>query len=250
MLLEKSWTEFSKESLYDVIITFDKIRRKASRAVKRVVGDAVEDEAERQTDRQVSKARSQAQRQIDESADARVTAMKGMKVSKKISGELITDFSKFKASWEKKAKNPAQSVFHFLIAALNYSKEKEIGGSMATVILSKKHNTKDPSSPSGLKLGPTNRRLLNHMSEDPNIAKSYLGANYKEDYKFNEKKLVMGLIASEVDDKYTNVVIQSGGKDFPTPVSLARNKDGQWKITEFSSIATGCRKPASVEDDF
>ena len=51
-------------------------------------------------------------------------------------------------------------------------------------------------------------------------------------------------------DKVVKAIIQSTGKDFPTPVTLAKNKHGQWKVTEFSSIATGCKKPASEEDDF
>ena len=60
----------------------------------------------------------------------------------------------------------------------------------------------------------------------------------------------MALLTVDTDEKYSKLFIQSGGKDLPTPVALAKNKDGQWKITEFSSIATGCRKPATVEDDF
>ncbi|MFW9923548.1 MAG: DUF6935 domain-containing protein [Candidatus Thorarchaeota archaeon] len=230
---------------------FDKIRRSASRAVKRAVGDAVEDEAERQVDRQVDKARSKVQSDIDESVDKTVSsATKGMKVQKKITGSLITDFDKFKQSWEKKATEPEESVFHFLMAAYNYCKDPKIGEPMVTLILSKKHNQEDPSSPSGLRLGPTNKGLMNHMREDINIAKSYLGGNYKDDYKFDEKKLAMDLLVVKDEGKYANVIIQSGGKDNPTPVTLAKNKDNQWKITEFSSIATGCRKPSSKEDDF
>lgn len=225
---------------------FDKIRRSASRAVKKAIGDAVEDEVEKEANKQVDKVRNQAQEQIDESAKA----TKGMKIQKKITGSLITDFDKFKQSWEKNATEPEQSVFHFLIAAYNYCKDPKIGEPMVTLILSKQHNQEDPSSPSGLRLGPTNKGLLNHMREDINIAKSYLGGNYKDDYKFDEKKLVMDLLVVKDEGKYANVIIQSGGKDNPTPVALAKNKNNEWKITEFSSIATGCRKPSSKADDF
>lgn len=229
---------------------FDRLRKKATRAVKRAAGDAVEDEAEKQTKKQIDKHRSAAQDEYDKSAEHSFRGMKEQK--KKISGGMITDFKKFKASWEKNASDPAQSIFHFLIAAYNYSvKDKAIGDAMATVILSKKHNLDDPSSPSGLKLGPTNKTLLKYMRNDTNIVKSYLGAEYKEDYKFNESKPKMAFLGFVPEgEKRLKAIIQSTGKDFPTPVGLAKNKHGQWKITEFSSIATGCKKPASKEDDF
>lgn len=229
---------------------FDRLRKKATRAVKRAAGDAVEDEAEKQTKKQIDKHRSAAQGEYDKSVEHSFRGMKEQK--KKISGEMITDFKKFKASWEKNASDPAQSIFHFLVAAYNYSvKDKAIGDAMATVILSKKHNIDDPSSPSGLKLGPTNKTLLKYMRNDPNIVKSYLGAEYKEDYKFNESKPKMAFLGFVPEgEKRLKAIIQSTGKDFPTPVGLAKNKHGQWKITEFSSIATGCKKPASEEDDF
>ena len=223
---------------------FDRLRRKATRAVKRAAGDAVEDEAEKQAHKQIDKHRSAVK---DEHS------FRGMKEQKKkVSGEMITDFKKFKTSWEKNASDPAQSIFHFLVAAYNFSvKDKAIGDAMATVILSKKHNLEDPSTPSGLKLGPTNKTLLKYMRADPNIIKSYLGAEYKEDYKFNESKPKMTFLGYVPEgEKRLKAIIQSTGKDFPTPVGLAKNKHGQWKITEFSSIATGCKKPASEEDDF
>jgi hypothetical protein len=226
---------------------FDKIRRKAKRAIKKAVGDTVEDEVDRQVSRKTREVKRQYQQQIDEAVD---DAYKGMKVSKKVKGKMITNFKAFQKSWEKSADDPSDSVFHFLMAIYNYCKDPAKGEPMTTVVLSKKHNQKSSGSPSGLKLGPTNRRLLNHMREDNNIIKSYLGASYKEDYKFDEKNLEMSLVTKEIDDEYATVVIQSGGKDLPTPVALAKNKNNQWKIVEFSSIATGCRKPASVEGDF
>ncbi|HUT81800.1 MAG TPA: hypothetical protein VMZ29_11410 [Candidatus Bathyarchaeia archaeon] len=237
---------------------FDKIKR----AVKRGVSNAVDDEVDRQVDRQVDKATYKVQSEIDESVDGvvdksyegvRTSAMRSAKMtkSKTITGSIITDFKKFNDAWEKNAGDPAQSVFYFAIAAYNYSvKDVDIGDAMATVVLSKKHNEKADFSPSGLKLGPTNRSLFKHMREDPNIAKSYLGANYKNDYKFDEKKLTMLVLTVTSDEKEANVIIQSGGKDFPTPIPLAKNKNGQWKITEFSSFATGVRKASSVEEDF
>ena len=230
---------------------FDKMRRKASRAAKRVTGIAVEDEAERQTEKQISKVRSDYQASIDKTVEQH--AFRGQVTDKrKVKGEMITHFMKFKSAWEKKADDPAESVFFLLIAAYNYcSNDKAIGEAMATVILSKKFNDEDSSSPSGLKFGKTNRYLFEQMRDDEHIAKSYLGADYTKDYKFDADKPNMQFIGVVPEgDKQVKAIIQSSGKDYPTPVTLAKNKFGQWKITEFSSIATGCKIIKSIEEDF
>ena len=70
---------------------FDRIRRKAKRAIKRAVGDAVDDEVDRQVDRQTSKARSKMRSEIDRTVDDSMSkAYAGMKVQKKIKGEMIS----------------------------------------------------------------------------------------------------------------------------------------------------------------
>ncbi|MHA1211423.1 MAG: DUF6935 domain-containing protein, partial [Candidatus Heimdallarchaeota archaeon] len=201
-----------------------------------------------------SKARSSIDHKVDSSVDGlTASAMKGAKSarSKLIKGSMITDFKKFKSAWEKHADDPAQSVFYLVIAALNYSvDDKVLGDAMATIPLAKTHNEKVEFTPSGLKLGPSNRKLFQYMRNDPNIAKSYLGADYTNDYAFNAKKLEMKVLATVIDSGQASVIIQSGGKDNPTPIKLAENKNGQWKVIEFSSLATGVRKPSSVAGDF
>ena len=226
---------------------FDRLRRKATRAVKRAMGDAVDDAVEKESRKVVHKYQSQAE---EEMRKADVAKYKGKKISKKITGTLIADYDAFEKSWKKNASDPVQSVFHFCMAAYNYCKDPDVGEPMTTLILSKKHNLQSSSLPSGYKLGKTNKYLMEHMRENINIAKSYLGGDYQEDYKFDEKKLSMSLITAETDDKHGAVVIQSGGKHYPTPIKIAKNKDGHWKVIEFSSLATGCRPPASAEDDF
>ncbi|MFQ5832078.1 MAG: hypothetical protein ACE5H4_05215 [Candidatus Thorarchaeota archaeon] len=46
------------------------------------------------------------------------------------------------------------------------------------------------------------------------------------------------------------IFIESGGADSPRPVTVARNKHGQWKLTSYGSLCVGVRKPASEVDDF
>jgi len=51
-------------------------------------------------------------------------------------------------------------------------------------------------------------------------------------------------------DKEKKIFIQSGGKDNPTPVSLARNSSRQWKMIEYSSVCTGVKMTVKEEGDF
>lgn len=220
----------------------DWLRRKIRRILRREARSQVRS-AERRVERKV---RDTARKKIKKAID--------YKDAKKISGKMIKNFKKFKESWEKDADDPIQSVFHFLIGAYNYKKDPAVGSPMISLVLSKKHQVKDSNSPTGRRPGPTDSNLIRHMCESPHTVISYLGGTYEKDYKdFNAKKPVMHFLAKEKEDKkgkYVSVIIQSGGKDLPTPVGLAKNKDGQWKIREFSSIATDCRKPKSVEEDF
>lgn len=220
----------------------DWLKRKVKREIKSEVRDQT-----RAVERKV-------ERKVKDEATAKAKKAIKYRASKKITGKMIKSFDKFKESWEKVADDPVQSVFHFLIAAYNYTKDPDKGTAMATTVLSSKHHRKDSSSPSGYRLGKTDGSLMDHMCENPYTVKSYLGGTYEKDYKdFDEKKPVMLFLAKEETDKkgkYTDVLIQSGGKDLPTPVGLAKNKEGQWKVTEFSSIATDCRKPKSEEEDF
>jgi len=50
--------------------------------------------------------------------------------------------------------------------------------------------------------------------------------------------------------KGLKIFIDSGGKDMDTPLQLRQNNDGQWKLTEYSSVCTGVRKTPEEEGDF
>ena len=81
---------------------------------------------------------------------------------------------------------------------------------------------------------------------------SYLGGtpgnHYEPNYahQVTEDKTYKG--GHREADK-AKVFIRSGGKDMPTPVSLAKNNAGFWKLKEFSSIYTGI-KPDHDKGDF
>ncbi len=172
-------------------------------------------------------------------------------MAKKVTKGMITDFKKFKAAWETDAGDPYESIMYYLIAALNIEKDADLADSMMTVVVSKRDCMESSKSPSGLRLGKSARYYIGQFQDDKNIARSYLGANWKDDYSFDMKNLVMTVTRDQkVDDKTRKIFIESGGADSPRPATLARNKHRQWKLTNYGSLCVGVRKPASKVDDF
>ncbi|UCH03532.1 MAG: hypothetical protein JSW05_07995, partial [Candidatus Thorarchaeota archaeon] len=146
-------------------------------------------------------------------------------MARKVTKGMITDFEKFKAAWEKDAGDPYESIMYYLIAALNIEKDTNLADAMMTVVVSKRDCMESSKSPSGLKLGKSARYYSEQFHEDRNIARSYMGANWKDDYSFDKNSLVMTVTREQkVDDKTLKVFIESGGADSPRPATVARNK--------------------------
>jgi hypothetical protein len=173
-------------------------------------------------------------------------------MAKSMTKAMITSFKKFKSAWEKDAKKPEQSIMYYLIAALNAEKDPELADAMMTVVVSKKDCLEDGRSPSGLKLNPHGAGYyLKLLKMNKNIVRSYVGGTNENDYKITKSKLKMTVVRKEEkSEKSVKIFIQSGGKDLPTPVGLKRNRDGLWKLTNYSSICTGVMPSKSEEDDF
>ncbi|MHA1697321.1 MAG: DUF6935 domain-containing protein, partial [Promethearchaeota archaeon] len=127
-------------------------------------------------------------------------------------------------------------------------KDKKLGSQVLAFAFPKNENTKDASSPSGYKLSAAgNEYYLDQFLKDPNIIRSYGGANYKSGYKFDPDNIKITVVKENITGNEAKITIQSGGKDNPTPMTLKRNKLGQWKIFGgFGSMATGVRR---VVDD-
>jgi len=168
----------------------------------------------------------------------------------KVTKKMITSFSKFKSEWEKEAGKPENNIMYYLIAALNIEKDPDLADAMMTVVVSKRDCIEDAGSPSGQKLGRSAKYFVGQFKQNKNIARSYVGGTYKNGYKFNKDNLVMTVTKKQEHGKGLKIFIDSGGKDMDTPVQLQQNNAGQWKLTEFSSIATGVRKTVEEEGDF
>jgi len=163
---------------------------------------------------------------------------------------MITSFSKFKSEWEKDSKKPENSIMYYLIAALNIEKDPKLAEAMMTVVVSKNDCMDYGGSPSGLKLGKSAKYYIGQFKKNANIARSYVGGTNTNKYKFSKNSLTMTVVKKEKQAKGVKIFIQSGGKDLATPVHLRVNSQGQWKLTNYSSICTGVKKTVEEEGDF
>lgn len=173
-------------------------------------------------------------------------------MAKTVEKAMITDFDKFKAAWEKDAGSPYETIMYYIIAALNIENDPKLANAMMTVVVSKKDSVEDGSSPSG-------RMLRRHGSayyigqfvKTGHIARSYVGGTPDNEYQIANNRLVMTVVKEQdKGESEKKIFIQSGGKDMPTPVSLARNSSGQWKLIEYSSVCTGVKRSKSELGDF
>ncbi|MFX1578463.1 MAG: DUF6935 domain-containing protein [Promethearchaeota archaeon] len=168
----------------------------------------------------------------------------------KVTKKMITSFSKFKSGWEADAGKPENTIIYYLIAALNIEKDPQLADAMMTVIVSKNDCIEDEESPSGLKLGRSAKYFIGQFKKNKNIARSYVGGTPKNDYSIDKDKLVMTVTKKQQHGKGLKIFIDSAGKDMDTPLQLQQNNDGQWKLTEYSSVCTGVRKTTAEEGDF
>ncbi len=168
----------------------------------------------------------------------------------KVTKKMITSFSKFKSEWENDADKPENTIMYYLIAALNVEKDPDLADAMMTIVVSKKDTIEDSGSPSGLKLGRSAKYFIGQFKQNKNIARSYVGGTPQNGYKINNDQLTMNVTKKQEHGKGLKIFIDSGGKDMDTPVQLALNSSGQWKLTEYSSICTGVRKTVEEEGDF
>lgn len=213
-----------------------KVASEAKSQVKSEVSEAI--------DREVVNAKDRLQGKLDkweENLYKKVT-----KMDKHITGKIIKDFNTFKSEWSKVAGDPIQSVLFFAIACYNYCLiDKNIGENMATVILASTFLLKNTSSPTGFKVNRAgDGYLLEHMRESPRIIQSYFGGSPENNYTVDPEKLDMHVVGKYEGKTQQGIpeaciTLNSGGKDFDTPLFLRKNNQGQWKMFGFSSLATG-----------
>ncbi len=151
--------------------------------------------------------------------------------------KMITSFSEFKSEWEKDAGSPEESIMYYLIAALNAEEDPKLSEAMMSVVIAEWHCIEDGSFPSGFKLDDIAKNCLGHFRGNKNIARSYIGGTSENNYQIDRGKLTMTVMSEDRDDLgLTTIHIKSGGRDESTALQVAKNKSGQWKLTNYISI--------------
>lgn len=160
--------------------------------------------------------------------------MRGLKVK----------LAKFKKTWESKGKDPIEIVKLFMNAVLAHEKDQKNGGYMVSYLIPKEDCVRDNESPSGLMPNPRGvKYFLDQMGKKPNIVRSYCGGTPKNGYKIDASNISLNIKEKEISGNEAKIVIQSSGKDFPTPLTLKKDDRGYWRISGgISSLATGVKK--------
>ena len=152
------------------------------------------------------------------------------------------NLSEFEKLWKKLGTTEEGATKCYIIGAIEYVNGNDEGEKMCAMTV-----PKNRLNDKGL-LGPTEKFRITHMKEDPDTPKSYLGGTPENEYKTYsyDNDLVVLENKSKRGEKKSKIFIQSGGKDFPTPVEMRKNKYGYWKLFSTGSIATGVK---DIEDD-
>ncbi|MDQ7826600.1 MAG: hypothetical protein RDV48_27605 [Candidatus Eremiobacteraeota bacterium] len=157
----------------------------------------------------------------------------------------------FRKLWDAEGKSPEGSVRCLLIAVLETVKEQNPDGlKMWGMALPK--DTLDGSGEPGrghvsfilTQFG----RQVQGTGFRGGIAASYLGGSPHNGYaySYSATPVVTERRQGSSPDEVT-LFVRSGGKDNPSPVTLKKNKDGYWKIFNYSSLYTGV-KPIDTRD--
>lgn len=159
---------------------------------------------------------------------------------------------------EKNAKmasnDPVSAIKFFINCLYVYQQGNDKALGYVGYVLSKDNLVADKTSPSGFKPSPYTLNFIKMVQEpkNVNVIIAAMGANYENDYTDVDPDNYELNITSEIDETKDDlsVFIKSGGHDLPFPINVSKNNKGQWKITEFSSLVLGVRKPKSSERDF
>lgn len=169
------------------------------------------------------------------------------------------NFQEFKKRWDKEGKEPLGSIKLFLIGVIEHVNGNKEGKKMIALTIPKNYLKTDGT--------PGRNAYLDQFEQKPRAAYSYLGGTPENDYKYSiDNDLVVGkqskksigdiltkpfgkLLKSKGENS-VKIFIESGGKDFDSPVKLRKNNEGYWKLFNVGSLATGVKKTPKEIGDF
>ncbi len=165
-----------------------------------------------------------------------------MMVSSCAYAELPDSFEVFQEQVAEKAKDPRQAAKLWFDAVFVYlTIDKELGKQMILEM----SRYKDWGA-------PTNRRFIERLDTQSHIFFSYgKGSTPENGYTMdpNDYELVfhgetnLKPYADRDEGAFAKLFVVSGGADFPRSMTFQRNRNGEYKVYEFSSIYVGVRPP-------
>lgn len=135
------------------------------------------------------------------------------------------------------ADNPSEGI-KAIIVALDQSRLSKGNG---------KNNYK------GYQVGGSETFLLGQIDKGKHIPNTYFDSSSPENGYTVSAPYTMqffsGKYSGDPATGKTKVFVQCSGADSRRPISVAKNDKGIWKVTEFSSVVVGVKKPASTTSD-
>ena len=156
----------------------------------------------------------------------------------------------FRARIAAEATDPKQAVRLWFDAVFVYtSGEDELGADMITE-MTKDNNWQRAAS-----------YFVRALDHNPHIFRSYArGSAPENDYAMSPDDYALTFTRTETqpypdreEGEYVKMFVESSGADSPRPIEVQRNSRGEYKVSNFSSICSGIRPPATdaaARDDF
>lgn len=171
----------------------------------------------------------------------------------------VSLYQHFDLRYRSVAGDPRAVVRLFVDAMLALERDAPAATQAMVRMCSTRHLDPAPGEPSGHRFRASEVEACRRLLRSPNIARSYAGGHHQHDYALDATAPRVTL-----DESYSaraqgvdypqpgeaKLFVASGGADLPRPITLARNASGEWKVTNFSSLTTGVRPPASARGDF
>lgn len=170
----------------------------------------------------------------------------------------------FQSEFATQSKTPQGAVRMLFKALVELENDQAVAEQLLGFVINGQQLEADADSPSGYRFVPASRFMLDQIRNRPNTIRSYIGGTPERDYaNFDRVNLPLDFpadnsmvgsirIDNSAEDEGAGIgriYIKSAGKDEPTPINMAKNGRGEWKIdlSSLSSIATGV-KSAPVTD--
>eukprot|EP01095_Lingulamoeba_sp_RSL-Kostka_P007053 TRINITY_DN2225_c0_g1_i1.p1 TRINITY_DN2225_c0_g1~~TRINITY_DN2225_c0_g1_i1.p1 ORF type:complete len:182 (-),score=63.08 TRINITY_DN2225_c0_g1_i1:175-720(-) len=145
----------------------------------------------------------------------------------------------------------------FISALLTLESNEELGWQCIIISLDNSFLQKNPSSKNQYKGWEIKKmdfsRIKERFLSKPYLARSYVKGTSPEGGYEISNELIVSLKKQPIDNEVNSIqklFVFSTGADSPRPMKLKKNNKGLYKVSEFSSISTGCRPPVvEFEDD-